>query len=483
MVIHFTYESCKSELFLRSNCNKPSKTSSYSLKSLMKKSAVFFLSLLSTFMFSQKVWTLEECVNYAVENNLQVIQNSYNKKLQDNSLQIAKRQYLPSVSGTINNNVSFGQGVDIFGNTNRNDNFSNRSSVGADILLYNNGRLEKSIRKTEFDVQASQFDVEQIKNDISLQIAQQYLSVLLNREVTKISESALENAEKLYQRAKITTEVGTTPQTVLAEAEAALAREKQNVKTAQINTERSLFSLAMLLQLPEYKNFDIQNVDVQNKIDAPLFSADQIIDKAFDNQPQIKAAESRIKSAEAQTEITETAFWPTVTANAGIGSSYFNSLVTDYAGRDVNGTPIKESGFFKQYKDNFGQQIGLNANIPIFNKGITRLNVEQSKINEDIARNSLALQKQQVLQNVQKAQFDAESNYESYVAASESEKSAKLALDFAEKSYNAGRTTIYDLNTARNNYANAQGSVAQAKYNYLFSLKLLNFYAGIPLSL
>lgn len=449
----------------------------------MKKSAVFFLSLLSTFMFSQKVWTLEECVNYAVENNLQVIQNSYNKKLQDNSLQVAKRQYLPSVSGTINNNVSFGQGVDIFGNTNRNDNFSNRSSVGADILLYNNGRLEKSIRKTEFDVQASQFDVEQIKNDISLQIAQQYLSVLLNREVTKISESALENAEKLYQRAKITTEVGTTPQTVLAEAEAALAREKQNVKTAQINTERSLFSLAMLLQLPEYKNFDIQNVDIQNKIDAPLFSADQIIDKAFDNQPQIKAAESRIKSAEAQTEITETAFWPTVTANAGIGSSYFNSLVTDYAGRDVNGTPIKESGFFKQYKDNFGQQIGLNANIPIFNKGITRLNLEQSKINEDIARNSLALQKQQVLQNVQKAQFDAESNYESYVAASESEKSAKLALDFAEKSYNAGRTTIYDLNTARNNYANAQGSVAQAKYNYLFSLKLLNFYAGIPLSL
>ena len=449
----------------------------------MKKSAVFLLSLLSTFVFSQKVWTLEEAVNYAVENNLQVLQSSYNKKLQDNSLEVAKRQYLPGVSGTINNNVSFGQGVDIFGTTNRNDNFSNRASVGADILLYNNGRLEKSIRKTEFDVQASQFDVDKIKDDISLQIAQQYLSILLNREITKISESALANAEKLYQRAKITTDVGTTPQTILAEAEAALAREKQNVKSAEINTERSLFSLAMLLQLPDYKNFDVQNVDIQNEIEAPLYSADQIIDKAFENQPQIKAAESRIKSAEAQTEITKTAFWPTVTASAGIGTSYFNSLVTDYAGRDINGNPIKESGFFKQYKDNFGQQLGLSANIPIFNKGITRLNVEQSKINEDIAKNSLALQKQQVLQNVQKAQFDAESNYASYNAAEESEKSSKLALDFAEKSYNAGKTTIYDLNTARNNYANAQGSVAQAKYNYLFSLKLLNFYAGIPLSL
>ena len=449
----------------------------------MKRFAVLTLSLISFVAFSQKKWSLEECVNYAVENNLQVIQNQYSKKSQDNSLQIAKREYLPSVSGNINNNATFGQGRDIFGNSNRNDNFSNSANVGADILVFNNGRLEKNIRKTEYDVQASQFDLERVKNDISLQIAQQYLSVLLNREITKISESALENADKLYKRAKITTEVGTTPKTVLAEAEAALAREKQNVKTAEINTNRSLFSLAMLLQLSDYKNFDIQDVPLNSVLDAPLYSAENIVNQAYENQPQIKAAETRIKSAEAQTEITKTAFWPTVTANAGIGTSYFNSLVTNYAGVDINGNPIKESGFFKQYKDNFGQQLGLSANIPIFNKGITRLNVEQSKINEEIAKTTLQQQKQEVLQNVQKAQFDAESNYEAYLAAMEAEKSSRLALDFAEKSYEAGRTTIYDLNVARNNYANAQGSIAQAKYNYLFSMKLLNFYAGIPLSL
>ncbi len=446
----------------------------------MRKFALLFLTFLSFLLFSQKKWSLQECVNYAVENNLQVIQNEQNKKLQDLSLNIAKRQYLPSVSGNVNNSVSFGQGRDTFGRTGSNDNFSNSASVGADLLLYNNGRLEKNIRKNEFEVEASQFDVERIKNDISLQIAQQYLSILLNREVAQISRSALQNAEKLYQRAKITTDVGTTPQTVLAEAESALAREKLNVKTAEINTDRSLFALAMLLQLPDYKNFDIQNVDIQENIDAPLFTADQIIDKAFDNQPQIKAAESRIKAAEAQTEITETAFWTTISANAGLGTSYFYLF---NAGTDLTGNKINQSGFFKQYKDNFGQQVGISANIPIFNKGITRLNVEQSKVNEQIAKNSMLLQKQDVLQNVQKAQFDAESNYESFVASREAEKSAKLALDFAEKSYNAGRTTIYDLNNARNNYANAQGSVAQAKYNYVFSLKLLNFYAGIPLSL
>ncbi|KMQ71438.1 TolC family protein [Chryseobacterium koreense] len=449
----------------------------------MKKSALFVFTFLSVLAFSQKKWTLQECVNYAVENNLQVMQNQFSRKISDNNLQVSKKQYLPTVSGNINNNVNFGQGRDVFGNSNRNDNFTNSAGVGADILVFNHGRLEKNIRKSEYDVQASQFDLDRVKNDISLQIAQQYLSVLLNREITKISSSALENAEKLYQRAKITTEVGTTSQTVLAEAEAALAREKQNVKTAQINTKRSLFSLAMLLQLPDYKSFDIQDVPVTSALDAPLYSAENIITQAFENQPQIKAAETRIKSAEAQTEITKTAFWPTVSASAGIGTSYFNSLVTNTAGIDINGNPIKESSFFKQYKDNFGQQLGLSASIPIFNKGITRLNVEQSKINEEIAKTTLQQQKQEVLQNVQKAQFDAESNYQAYLAAMEAEKSSKLALDFAEKSYEAGRTTIYDLNIARNNYANAQGSVAQAKYNYLFSMKLLNFYAGIPLSL
>lgn len=446
----------------------------------MKKSALVLLSLFSVFAYSQKKWSLQECVNYAIENNLQVLQGDLNTKIQDNSLKISKREYLPSVSGTFINTASFGQTADNAGKALRTDAFSNNANVSANILLFNYGRLEKSIRRTEFEVEATQYDLERIKNDISLQIAQQYLNVLLNREITKISQSALENADRLYQRAKITTDVGTTARTVLAEAEAALAREKQNVKTAEINTGRSLFALAMLLQLPDYKNFDVQEVPVDSTPDAPLFSAENIIDKAYENQPQIKAAESRIKSAEAQTKITQTAFWPTVTANAGFGSSDFMLF---NAGVDLQGNRIIQSGFFKQYKDNFGQQVGVSANIPIFNKGITRLNVEQSKINEDIAKNTLLQQKQQVLQNVQQAQFDAESNYEIFIAATEAEKSSKLALDFAEMSFAAGRATVYDLNNARNSYANAQGSVAQSKYNYLFSMKLLNFYAGIPLTL
>lgn len=441
----------------------------------MKKTWIIVFGLACLSMNAQKKWSLKECVSYAVEHNLQVIQNQYTKQNQDYNLKAARKEYLPSVSGSVSNGVSFGQ-ASLGAGSFRNDRFNNSVGVGADILIYNNGRLEKNVRKLQFDVEASQYDIEAIKNDISVQIAQQYLTALLNKEIVKISQSAVENAKKQYDRAKITTQVGTTAQTVLAEAEAALAREKQNLKTAEVNVGRALFAIVQLLQLPDYKDFDVENVDVPEQLDSQLVTTDEVLTKAYDLQPQIKAAESRIRSAEAQTEVSKTAFWPTLSASAGLSTFYNNIL---------NGGPVSsnQDGFFKQYKDQFGQNVGLSLNIPIFNKGKTKLQVEQSRLNESVSKITLEQQKQSVRQNIQKAQFDADANYESYLAALEAEKSSKLALDFADKSYTAGKTTIYDVNVARNNYANAQGSVAQAKYNYLFSLKLLNFYAGIPLSL
>lgn len=440
----------------------------------MKKVLTIILGLSCLAVSAQKKWSLRECVNYATKHNLQVIQNEYSKQMQDLNLKIAKKNYLPSVSANIGNSLSFGQGS-LGAGSFRNDRFNNSVSLGADMLVYNNRRLEKTVRKTEFDVEASQYDIETIKNDISLQIAQQYLTTLLNKEIVKISEAAVENAQKQYDRSKITTEVGTTAQTVLAEAEAGLAREKQNLKTAEINVGRSLFALAQLLQLQEYKDFDVEDVNVPDQLAPQLKSVDEVLTTAYETQPQIKAAESRVRSAEAQTEVNKTAFWPTLTASAGL-NTFYNKQFNNLPG-------VVQGSFFNQYNDQFGQNVGISLNIPIFNKGITKLQVEQSKLNESIAKVSMQQQKQAVRENVQKAQFDVDANYEIYLSAVQAEKSTKLALDFADKSYAAGRSTIYDVNIARNNYANAQGSVAQAKYNYLFSLKLLNFYSGIPLSL
>jgi outer membrane protein len=135
-----------------------------------------------------------------------------------------------------------------------------------------------------------------------------------------------------------------------------------------------------------------------------------------------------------------------------------------------------KSSFLKQYSNNFVQEIGVSANIPIFNKGITKLQIEQSEINENLAKNNLDQQRQNVEQKIQKILFDMKSNFEIYSTAKENEKSAYLALDFAEKSFKAGLTSIYDVNVARNNYINAQSSLLQSKYSFIFSKKLLEFY-------
>ncbi|WKS96026.1 TolC family protein [Riemerella columbina] len=443
----------------------------------MKKNLTLLFASAFILGFSQKKWSLQECIDHANQNNLQVIANQYNKKLQEYNWQAAKNEHLPSVSANMGNTLNFGQTQGFQGSIGRNDNFNNSASVAANVVLYNGGRLSKMVRKSQYDVEASIYDLETVKNNISLQILQQYLSVLLSKEVLKINQSALENAQKLYERAKITTEVGTTAQTVLAEAEAALAREKQNYKNAEINIKRNLFALAQTLQLKDYQNFDVEMILLQDQIQSnETPQIESIVARSYAQQPQIKAYENRLKAAEAQTEVAKTAFLPSVTASASLSSFYFNSLATDVTGVDASGNSINEKGFFEQYKTNFSQQLGVSVNIPIFNKGNTKLQVEQAKVNEEVAKNNLAIQKQELLQNIQKAIFDLEANYENHLSALEAEKSSKLALDFAEKSYAAGRATIYDLNTARNNYATAQGTTAQTKYNFIFSLKMLDFY-------
>jgi outer membrane protein len=176
------------------------------------------------------------------------------------------------------------------------------------MQVYNGGRIRKTAEKSQYDLTASLLDTEKTKNDVSLQVAQLYLQILLNKEVKKITDESVNNAEKVLNRAKITTEVGTTAKTVEAEATASLAREKQRQKSAEIDIERSLFNLAMLLQLKEFKEFDVQEVPLPSMLAAPLNSTDNIINTAYENQPQVKAAETRILSAQKQIEIAKTLF-------------------------------------------------------------------------------------------------------------------------------------------------------------------------------
>ncbi|WP_372474042.1 TolC family protein [Capnocytophaga sp. ARDL2] len=440
----------------------------------MRKITFITILLTSFLLNAQKKWTLEEAVEYAMKNNLQIVYNQQLYEYEYKNVQIAKNDYLPVVSSNFNNVLRLGQTQGFQGGIGRNDNYSNELSVSANLLIYNGGRLKKNVEKKQLDVEITKQTIEIVKNDIHLQILQQFLSINLNKELLKIRQSALENAEKILERAKITTTVGTTSRTVLAEAEATVSSEKQKLKQAEIDIKRSLFKLAQILQLKDYQYFDIEEEVLEEKI-IP-YSLNQTIEIALANHPTIKSAEFKIKSAGKQTEIVETAYLPMINFNAGVGSFYYNSLVTNITGIDAMGNYIKEATMFTQFKNNFFQQMGVSVSIPIFNKGNTKVQVAQSKINEDIVKQNLAIKKQELIENIQKVYFDMESHFQTMMSAIETEKSTALALDFAEKSYEAGKSSIYDLNIARNNFITAKSSVVQAQHNYIFNLKILEVY-------
>lgn len=440
----------------------------------MRKITFITILLTSFLLNAQKKWTLEEAVEYAMKNNLQIVYNQQLYEYEYKNVQIAKNDYLPVVSSNFNNVLRLGQTQGFQGGIGRNDNYSNELSVSANLLIYNGGRLKKNVEKKQLDVEITKQTIEIVKNDIHLQILQQFLSINLNKELLKIRQSALENAEKILERAKITTTVGTTSRMVLAEAEATVSSEKQKLKQAEIDIKRSLFKLAQILQLKDYQYFDIEEEVLEEKI-IP-YSLNQTIEIALANHPTIKSAEFKIKSAGKQTEIVETAYLPMINFNAGVGSFYYNSLVTNITGIDAMGNYIKEATMFTQFKNNFFQQMGVSVSIPIFNKGNTKVQVAQSKINEDIVKQNLAIKKQELIENIQKVYFDMESHFQTMMSAIETEKSTALALDFAEKSYEAGKSSIYDLNIARNNFITAKSSVVQAQHNYIFNLKILEVY-------
>lgn len=442
----------------------------------MKKCILLGIIFLPLIAFSQKKWTLQEAIDYATKNNFQVVEKQLVLKTEEKSLQMSKNEYFPTFSAGINNQLRFGQTQGFQGSIGRNDNFNNEITASSNILLYNGGRLEKQRNKKKNDVEVAQHNIATIQDNLTLQIIQQYLSILLQKEVVKIHQKSVENAQKLYQKAQHTTQVGTTAKTILAESQSALAKENQNLKQAEIEEKKALFSLSQTLQLTDFQNFDVEEIDTEAEFFSGIQPLTEVLENINTHHPIIKSSESSIKSAEAQTKIVKSAFFPSISLTAGVGSFYYNSLVTDITGLDNLGIPIREKTLFDQYQTNFFQQIGLSVTIPIFNKRNTQAQVEQAKINEEIAKNNLNIQKQELLKSIQKVYFDLENHYQVYITAQATEKSTLLALEFAEKSYEAGINSIYDLNNARNNYINAQSSVIQAKYNYIFTKKIIEVY-------
>lgn len=454
--------------------------------------AVFVLLLLSTNLFSQanEKWTLEKCIEYAFAHNIQVRQTDVTQQISKNENLQSKLNFLPSVDGNITFSNNFGNGFNpqtysFAQGTSQ----SLQTSVQATLPLFTGLQQVFNVERTKYELLASKFDYENAKQNVALSVASAYLQVLLNKEILKVAEKQKQLTTQQLETVKAKIKSGTLPEVSLFETDAQLARDEANIVAAQNAIDLGLLSLKQLLQLNE-KNFEVAvpEVPLDNVADVAALSSESIFQYALGNQPSIKSAEARWKSANASHKATLGALSPTISAFGSLSSSYFSqdrkyetTIDTIFGIAVPSQKDIGAKNFGESLTDNFRKAVGINMSIPIFSRWQRVTNIQNAKLQMQIRELQLESNKNQLRQDIEVAYTNAKAAAQSFVANKKSTESAQKSLNAFDKRFGAGMLGNFELQQAKNSLAVAESEMIRAKYTYVFRLKVLDFYQGKPL--
>lgn len=447
--------------------------------------AVFLIGFIS---FSQeKKWTLEECVNHAVENNIRVKQSELDTELSEENIVSAKGNFLPNVSGSTGGNFNFGSYIGQDGSRISSNTFGSSLGVNAGITVFNGFRNTNLYKQAKLGLEASEVQLDKLKDDISLQVVNSYLNVLLNKENFKIAEEQVKITERQVERLEILFQEGSQPKTALLDVEAQLASNKEQLINTRNSIDLTLFNLAQLLQI-SHRGFDVEDITFNiSSVELLYNDTDEIFNRALENRPEIRVAEINIENSELDIEISKSAFYPSVSIGAGLGTSYQSTLgekdKRTIVDPDTGMLSSISNGFGKQFNDNLGYNVGVNINVPIFNGNKTRANVNSAMINSKRLALSLDQAKQDLRSTIENAYLDARATLNQYQASTASLVAQEEAFRTAQESYDLGVMNSFEFEQVRNRLINAQSSLANSKYNFVFKSKLLAFYYGIPITL
>jgi len=439
---------------------------------LIKHIVYFTIFLVSYVLFAQeKKWGLQECVNHAIEHNITVSQNENTILLNEQDVLEAKGQFLPSVSGNVRHNISIGNRELFPGQfVDRTDN-STSVSIGANQTIFNGFRLTNLYKQSKLNLETSKLELNRIKDDISLNVVNSYLNVLFNKERLEIAKAQYEFSLKQVEQVKELVEAGSQPQVNVYDAEATLSTDEQNLTIAENNHNLALLTLSQLLQLP-YEGFDIEVIDLETPSGTLLYDdATAIVNYAFSTRPEIKAAEKRIENSIIGTEISKSGYYPSLTFNYGLGSNAFFTNVLD-----------TEASFFNQLNNQRTHAFTFNLGIPIFSRFQNKTAVARSKIQEENSKLGLEQAKLDLESNIQRAFTDAQAAFKTFQASKKSLTSQKLAFENAQDRFKLGVLNAFELEQSRVGFINAESTLINAKYDFVFKTKVLDFYMGKSLT-
>ena len=415
-----------------------------------------------------KKWTLRECVEYALENNISVKQSELDLENAKLNKMDAIGNLLPTLNGNASYTTNTGASINPTTNQFENETFSSfTTGASSSLTLFDGLRNIRQLQRAKLSRLASQYQLEKMESDIALAVANSYLQVLLNKANLEAIKSQNEVSQEQLERTQNLVDAGTLPQGDLLEIKATIANEIQQIVVAENNIQISLISLAQLLLIEDYETFQIvdEGYEVISTEIADL-APQEIIRNAQSSRPEVKIAEKNVELAEKDVEIARGSYYPTL-------SAFFN-YNTRYSDND-----FLNRNFTDQLWQNDGLGYGFQLNVPIFNGLSVRTNVKRNKINLQRTEYQLEQAKLDLESNVYQAYVDAKGAAKSYEAALSALESQELAFEYATDRYEVGLTNAFDFSQSKQRFDNAKINVNQAKYDYIFKLKVLELYFGI----
>ncbi|MGM8360405.1 TolC family protein [Flavobacterium sp. ARAG 55.4] len=453
----------------------------------IKKYNHFVFAVLLGFSLSgqaqSKQWTLEECVQYALDHNISIRQSELDTQSAAIDKKDAFGSFLPSVSASASHSWNIGLNQDITTGIlqNQTTQFTSAgASVGIDI--YRGLQNLNTLRRTNLSIVAAKYQLQKMKDDIALNVANAYLQVLFNKENLKVQNEQLAIDNKQLNRTQELVNAGNLPKGDLLDVKATIAADNQKIINAENALLISKLSLAQLLQLESFDNFDIADTnEFQMEQDILSETPTAIYDKARQERMELKIAQTNLEIAQKNVMIAKGAYQPTLR-----GFYNFNSRVSyaDVALRDNTGAVIGTQSppkFIDQFNDNKGQSFGFQLNVPVFNGFSVRNNVERSKVNYEKSKIALEQQELDLERNVYTAFTDVKGALKAYEAAIEALDSREQSYNYSKEKFEVGLMNSFDLSQSQTLLSNAQSEVLRTKYDYIFKTKILEFYFGIPI--
>lgn len=439
--------------------------------------ATLFMVAVSNVTFAQKTWTLQECIDYAVANNIQIQQKRISAASSREDLLQSKSALFPSLSFSTNQNANwrpFAESTINLSNgtmtTNRNTvSYNGSYGINANWTVWNGNRNTNTIKQNELSQQRAQLEAEQQANTIQEQIAQLYVQVLYETEAVNVCKEIIKASEQQRDRAKTMVEVGSLAKVDLVQLEAQVTQDQYSLVQTETQLANYKLQLKQLLEIHDSESFDVAKPEIaDNKVLADIPNEQSVYTAALSSRPEIQASNLSIASSEIAVASARAGYMPTFSISAGMGT---------------NNSSGQQTSFFKQVKTNLSNSIGLSVSLPLFDNMQTRTNIRKAKYNLQSSRLDLQNQQKQLYSSIENYWLNATSSQQQYRYAKKNAESMRESYELVSEQFNLGLKNIIELTTGKNNMLQAEQQLLQAKYTALLNQAMLRFYAGEKLTL